>query len=157
LPSRHRVNVGVERTAVAFPCGDVITVPRSVATKQVTTFASVGGGGLATGVLGIGAKLLSWLPRSAAERLVAGGDDGDAGGGRFWVVAEARRDFAEARVVIEGVDVYRTTAVIAAWAAQKIAARGAGPVGVRAPSEVFRADLALQELAAEAGLVVNAP
>jgi short subunit dehydrogenase-like uncharacterized protein len=158
--TRRRINVGGrERDAIALPAGDAITVPRHVATNEVTTYASVTQGALATGALRWAARALALLPTSAAERLApyAGSDD-DPSRTRFWVVAEARRDFAEARVVIAGRDPYRTTAAIAAWAARQVFIRDrSGPLGVRAPSELFRADLALAALAEDAGLVVAGP
>ena len=73
----------------------------------------------------------------------------------FAVVAQARRGFSAAQVVVRGTDQYRTTAGIAAWVAQQLAARTTGPVGMRAPSELFRAPLALREVAAAIGLTVE--
>ena len=58
-------------------------------------------------------------------------------------------------MIVRGNDVYATTAAIAAWAARMLAARGAGPTGMRAPSELFRPDLALQALASEASLTIE--
>jgi len=158
--ARRRVNVGGrERDAIALPTGDAITVPRHVATAEVSTYAVLTRSTLATGALRLTARALSLLPRAAADRLVPYVPaDADSSKSRFWVIADARRDFAEARVVIAGTDPYRTTAAIAAWSARQLAARDrAGPLGVRSPAELFRADLALYALADEAGLLVSSP
>jgi hypothetical protein len=66
-----------------------------------------------------------------------------------------RRGFSAAQITVRGADPYRVTAVTAAWAARKLVARGAGPVGMRAPGELFRAAPALRELAAAAGLTIE--
>ena len=74
---------------------------------------------------------------------------------RFAVVAQARRGFQAAQVVVTGTDLYRASAVIAAWVARALAARASGPVGMRAPSELFRPAAALRELASLGALAVE--
>jgi len=158
--ARRRVNIGGrERDAIALPTGDAITVPRHVATAEVSTYAVLTRSAIAAGALRLTARALALLPRAAADRLVPYVPvDADPSRSRFWVVAEARRDFADARVVVAGSDPYRTTAAIAAWAARQLAARDrAGPLGVRSPSELFRPDLALHALADEANLLIAGP
>jgi hypothetical protein len=59
------------------------------------------------------------------------------------------------QIVVHGNDLYRTTAAITAWSAQRLAERGAGPTGMRAPGELFRAEPALREIARAAGLTIE--
>nr|HEX4318911.1 hypothetical protein [Kofleriaceae bacterium] len=159
----RRVNAGAafggERDAMVFGGGDAITVPRHVAAASVASYVSTTRSAAASGALRFAARALPLLPERARARLVAYADPGaDHTRTRFCVIAEARRAFADARVIVRGVDPYRTTATIAAWAARAIADRGLrGPLGVRSPAEVFRADLALRALASEAGLVIEGP
>ena len=71
------------------------------------------------------------------------------------MIAQAKRGFSSAQVVVRGSDLYRTSAIIAAWIARQLVARSTGPVGMRAPSELFRPEPALREVAEAAGLVVE--
>ena len=57
--------------------------------------------------------------------------------------------------MVRGRDLYRTTAAIAAWTARQLVARPVGPIGMRAPAELFRARQALVELSREAGLTLE--
>ena len=57
--------------------------------------------------------------------------------------------------VFAGEDMYNTSAGIAAWVARALASRSAGPIGMRSPSELFRPELALREVAAAAGLTIE--
>ena len=68
---------------------------------------------------------------------------------------DVRRGFDHAQIVVGGHDIYHTTAVIAAWIACRLAERGAGPIGMRAPGELFRAEPALRAIAAAAALTIE--
>lgn len=156
----RRVNAGPElggeRAAVGHAGGDAITVPRHVAAGLVATYVSTSRRAGAMSALRLLSRALPLVPRAAADLLVPYADPGaDYGRTRFAVVAQARRGFETAQVVVRGADVYRTTARLAAWAARRLAARGAGPVGMCAPGELFRAEPALRELAAAAGLSIE--
>jgi Saccharopine dehydrogenase NADP binding domain len=156
----RRVNAGPalggERAAVAHAGGDAITVPRHVAAGVVATYVSPTRRAGASTALRLVSRALPFLPRAAADLLVPYADPAaDYGRTRFAVVAQARRGFEAVQIVVRGADVHRTTARAAAWAARRLAARGAGPVGMRAPGELFRGEPALRELAAEAGLTIE--
>jgi hypothetical protein len=156
----RRVNAGPElggeRAAIAHAGGDAITVPRHVAAGVVATFLSATRRPAAMSALRLLARALPLVPRAAADLLAPYADpDADHGRTRFAVVAQVRRGFQAAQIVVRGADVYRTTALAAAWAARHLAARGAGPVGMRAPGELFRARPALRELAGAAGLAIE--
>jgi len=45
--------------------------------------------------------------------------------------------------------------VIAAWSACRLAERDAGPIGMRAPGELFRAEPALRAIARAADLTIE--
>ncbi|HEY0991616.1 MAG TPA: hypothetical protein VGD80_31405, partial [Kofleriaceae bacterium] len=81
--------------------------------------------------------------------------DADYSRTRFAVVAQVRRGFASAQSVVRGCDLYRTTAAIAAWFALRLAERGAGPTGMRAPGELVRAEPALRAIARTADLTIE--
>jgi hypothetical protein len=131
-------------------------VPRHIAAGLVATYVSTTRHAGAISALRLLSRALPLMPRAAADLLAPYADpDADYGRTRFAVVAQARRGFEAAQVVVRGADVYRTTALAAAWAARRLAARGAGPVGMRAPGELFRGEPALRELAAAAGLAIE--
>jgi hypothetical protein len=103
------------------------------------------------------ARALPFVPRRATELLApyAFADD-DYARTQFAIVARVTRGFDAAQVVVRGSDIYATTAAIAAWIARALAARTSGPVGMRAPSELFRGEAALREIAANASLTIEA-
>jgi short subunit dehydrogenase-like uncharacterized protein len=156
---RRRVNAGPaaggEREVSSFPGGEVLTLPRHVAARAVQTFVSTTRSTVAATALRLLARAMPLLPRRATDLLApyTPADD-EYARTRFAVVGQARRAFAAAQVVVSGVDLYRTTAVIAAWVARQLVARSDGPVGVRAPTELFRPAQTLRELAHLADLEV---
>jgi hypothetical protein len=157
---RRRINVGREmggeRDVVSFPGGDVITLPRHVATRSVQTYLSTTRSPIATTALRWLARAMPLVPRAATQAMATyTPSDDEYARTRFAVVAQARRGFAAAQVVVRGSDQYRTSAVIAAWVARALLARKAGPVGMRAPSELFRPAAALREVAVSAQLAVE--
>lgn len=158
--TRRRVNAGPamggERDAVSFPGGDVITVPRHIAARSVQTFVSTTRSPAATAALRLLARAMPLVPKRAIDALAPYQPHEDEyARTRFAVIAQARRGFASAQIVASGDDTYRASAGIAAWVARALATRGAGPIGMRAPSELFRPQIALREVAEAIGLVVD--
>jgi short subunit dehydrogenase-like uncharacterized protein len=157
---RRRINAGSamggERDVVSFPGGDVITVPRHVAARAVQTFVSTTRGSIASAALRLVARAMPLVPRRAADLFATySPPEEDYARTHFAVVAQARRGFSAAQVVVTGVDLYRASAVIAAWMARQIAARADGPTGMRAPTELFRPAATLRELASIGALAVE--
>ena len=157
---RRRVNAGPamggERDAVSFPGGDVVTVPRHIAARSVQTFVSTTRSTAATAALRLLARALPLVPKRATDLLAPyQPHEEDYARTRFAVIAQARRGFSAAQVVVSGDDQYRTSAGIAAWIARALAARDTGPIGMRAPSELFRPEPALREVAAAVGLTIE--
>jgi saccharopine dehydrogenase-like NADP-dependent oxidoreductase len=157
---RKRVNAGPEmggeRDAVSFPGGDVITVPRHIAAQSVQTFLSMTRSQVASTALRFLARAMPFVPKRATDLLAAYQPAEDEyARTQFAVVAQARRGFDAAQVVVRGSDQYRVSAGIAAWVAQQLATRTTGPVGMRAPSELFRAPLALRAVADLLGISVE--
>ncbi|HEU0037444.1 MAG TPA: hypothetical protein VFQ53_42830 [Kofleriaceae bacterium] len=156
----HRVNAGPafggERDAIAHPGGDALAIPRHVAANLVASYVSTTRRPALGALLRLGATALSFVPRAAAELLAPyAPSDAELARTRFAIVAQVRRGFSAAQVVVRGADVCRTTAAIVAWTARQLAARGAGPVGMRAPGELFRCEPALRELARAADLTIE--
>lgn len=156
----RRVNAGPtlggERTAVGYAGGEVITVPRHIATNLVTTYLSTTRSAGASAALRLLSRALPLVPRSASALLAPyAAPDTDYGKTTFAIVAQVRRGFSAAQITVRGRDLYRTTAVLAAWSARQLVARAHGPIGMRAPAELFRARPALLELAREAGLTIE--
>lgn len=156
----RRVNAGPalggERSAVAYGAGDVITVPRHIAANVVTTYASTTRSAGAATALRWLARAAPMLPRSASGLLAPYvPPDADYARTKFAVVAQVRRGFAAAQIVVRGHDLYRTTAAIAAWTAQQLVARTSGATGMCAPGELLRAEPALRELAVVCGLTIE--
>jgi hypothetical protein len=157
---RRRINAGIElggdREVVSFPGGDVITIPRHLAANNVQTFVSTSRRTATMTALRLLARAVPFVPKAATDLLAAYEPTADEyARTRFAVIAQARRGFSAAQVVVRGRDLYRTSAIIAAWIARQLVARSTGPVGMRAPSELFRPEPALREVAEAAGLVVE--
>ncbi|MBA3453337.1 MAG: saccharopine dehydrogenase NADP-binding domain-containing protein [Deltaproteobacteria bacterium] len=157
---RRRVNAGPalggERDAHGFAAGDVVTIPRHIAATYVATFLSTTRKTGTQAALRLLARALPFVPRAAGELLAPyAAPDTDYARTQFAVIAQVRRGFAAAQIVIRGRDLYRTTAAIAAWTAGQLATRTAGPSGMRAPAELFRAQPALRELSQIADLSIE--
>lgn len=169
---RRRVAAGAElgdREAASFPSGEVITVPRHVATARVQTFASFERSGWlarATSLLSPALPLISRVMPAGLAAALAEPDAADPqaraaaaitnrAAATYAVIAQARRRAEQATVAVHGRDVYATTAAIVAWAALALAARDRGPCGVLAPSEAFAPRAALAELALAAGMSIT--
>ncbi|HET9625452.1 MAG TPA: hypothetical protein VFP84_28990, partial [Kofleriaceae bacterium] len=160
LGDHRRINAGAafggERDAQLFAAGDPLTVPRHVAAQRVASYLSTTRRAGAATALRLLARALPFVPRRASELLVPYAEPGaDYGRTRFAIIAQARRGFAAAQVTVTGHDLYRTSAVIAAWAARALVARTAGPVGIRAAGELFRAVPALRAIARAADLTIE--
>jgi uncharacterized protein YbjT (DUF2867 family) len=148
--------LGGERDAVAYAGGAVITIPRHVAAQRVATFVSAVRRPAAAAALRVLARAVALLPRTAGDALAPyAAPDTDYGATRLAVVAQVRRGSSSAQVVIHGRDLYRTTAAIAAWSARRLAERGPGPIGMRAPGELFRAAPTLHAIARAADLTIE--
>jgi short subunit dehydrogenase-like uncharacterized protein len=148
--------LGGERDAVGYAGAAVITIPRHVAAQRVATYVSAVRRPAAATALRVLARAVALLPRAASGVLAPyTAPDADYGATRLAVVAVVRRGFASTQVVVHGRDLYRTTAVIAAWSARRLAERGPGPTGMRAPGELFRAEPALHAIARAADLTIE--
>ena len=157
---RRQINAGPamggQRTGVSFPGGDVITVPRHVAAESVQTFVSTTRSAAATTALRLLARAMPLVPKRATDLLAPyQPDEEDYARTRFAVIAQARRGFAAAQIVVGGDDQYRASAGIAAWVARALASRSKGPTGMRAPSELFRPEPALRDVAGTIGLSIE--
>jgi short subunit dehydrogenase-like uncharacterized protein len=158
--ARHTVNAGTalggQRDAISYAASDALTIPRHVSAKLVTTYASTTRRAAAAGAMRLLARALPFVPRAASELLAPyASPDTDYTRTQLAVIAQVRRGFSAAQVVVRGHDMYRTTAAIAAWIARVIATRGAGPTGMLAPGELLRAAPALREIASVAGLTIE--
>jgi hypothetical protein len=122
----------------------------------VQTFVSTTRSAAATSALRLLARAMPLVPKRATDLLAPyQPHEEDYARTRFAVIAQARRGFAAAQVVVSGDDQYRTSAGIAAWVARALLTRGAGPIGMRAPSELFRAEPALRAVADTVGLTIE--
>ena len=157
---RRRINAGLamggERDVTSFPGGEVITIPRHLATRAVQTFVSTTRHKFAGAALRLLARAMPLIPKHATALLVPyTPKDHEYERTRFAIVAQVRRGFEAAQIVVGGGDQYLTSAVIAAWVARHLAARTSGPTGMRAPSELFRPAPALREIAVAAELTLE--
>ncbi|MFT3700635.1 MAG: saccharopine dehydrogenase NADP-binding domain-containing protein [Kofleriaceae bacterium] len=157
---RRTINAGLdmggEREVVSFPGGDVITIPRHIDAQKIQTFASTSRSRATTTALRLIARAVPFLPKRATEALGTYEPRADEyAQTKFAIIAQARRGFSSAQVTVRGSDMYTVSAIISAWIARQLVARSTGPVGMRAPTELFRAEPALREVAEAAGLVVE--
>lgn len=156
---RRRVNAGLvlggERDAVSYAACDVLCVPRHLAVDHVASYVSTTRSSGAARALGLLARALPLVPRAASELLAPYADpSADYERTQLAVVAQVRRGFSAAQIVVRGRDLYESTAAIVAWCAQALATRGAGVTGMRTPAELFRTS-ALREIATWAELVIE--
>jgi len=157
---KRRINAGPamggERDVIAHPAGDPITIPRHLSANLVASYVSTTrdpASGLMLRLLSTAASL---LPKTTQHVLAPfAPPEADLARATFAVVAQVRRGFSAAQVIVRGRDVYTTTAAITAWCARALAARGAGPTGMRSPAELFRPVPALRALADAAELVLE--
>ncbi len=149
---RKHVNAGTEmggvRDCASFPGGDVVTVPRHINALHVQTYVSTTRNSVASTALRLFARALPLVPKRATDLLAPyQPTDDEYARTKFAVIAQARRGFSAAQVVMRSEDQYRASAGIAAWIARELVQRATGPIGMRAPSEVFRAEPALRAVA----------
>lgn len=148
--------LGGPRDAIALPAGDAITIPRHLAAQLVATYASTTRRAAAAGAMRLLARALPFVPRAAKGLLAPyASPDTDYTRTQLAVIAQVRRGFSAAQIVVSGNDLYRTTAAIAAYVARAIVTRGSGPLGMLAPGELLRAAPALREIASVAGLAIE--
>ena len=157
---KKRVNVGRdfggERDCVSFPGGDVMTVPRHVAEQRVQTFVSTTRSAAAATAMRWLSRAMPLVPKRATALLAAyTPPDEEFARTSFAIVAQVRRGFSAAQVVVRGHDLYQTSASIIAWACRALVTRDVGPIGIRSPAELFRPEPALTELATVAGLDIE--
>src|SRR6185436_4501757 len=102
----HRpINAGAElggpRDAIGYAGGDPITIPRHVAAHRIASYVSTTRSPGAAAALRLLSRALPLVPRRAGELLVPY-TEGDAGyeRTRFAVVAQVRRGFASAQIVV---------------------------------------------------------
>jgi hypothetical protein len=156
----RRVNAGAgfggEREVQAFAAGDPLTIPRHVAALRVASYLSTTRRARTATAIRLLSRALPFVPHRVSELLEPYAEPGaDYGRTQLAIIAQVRRGFAAAQVSVTGHDLYRTTAVIAAWCAQRLVERAAGPVGIRAPGELFRATPALRAIASAADLTIE--
>jgi hypothetical protein len=159
------------RIALSFPSPEVITVPRHSPAKQVQTFMSLGqdnpftrAASMVAPVLApvltplLGSLLRTSLGAIAEStiRAAEGKRPADGEVARFAIVAEATAGSQVARCAVAGEDIYRVSASIACLAAERLQNEGELG-GVLAPSELFPAVLALEEIAGQHSLFIELP
>jgi len=160
-PGDHRrINAGPalggEREAQAFAGGDALTIPRHVAARLVATYLSATRRAGAAAALRLLSRALPFVPPRARELLVPYElPEAGLAHTRLAVIARAQRGFATVQIAVHGRDLYRTTAAITAWCACRLAERITGPIGMRAPGELFRAEPALRAIAHAADLTIE--
>jgi hypothetical protein len=160
--------LGGERPAMSFPSGEVITVPRRVASRRVQTFVSLTRSRWLGTLARAATRLAPALARAGAGGIVEDALAGVAGAAagaavpadtRFAVIARARRRFTVAQVRVCGADPDALTAAIVADAAidlSRLAAHAPARVGACTPSELWDPQARLEAIAARAGLVIEA-
>lgn len=151
---RRRVRLGGrERSAVSFPAGEVLTVPRHVEVREVSGWMIVGRG--RARLLGAVAPAIPVLVRAVRplldrrlDRADEGPDDDARRRSRFTIVVEAvGGDGERRRLAIQGADPYGLTAVIAVGVAARLLRREA-PAGVIPPASAVEPRSFLDGLAA---------
>ena len=155
------------REAVRFPSGEVVTVPRYLATRRVETYLAWGDGSpvarvaaRAAGLVGPLLPVLAASPLGALVRARAGAapppDAAERSASRFAIVAEASHRFHRSRVSLSGSDLYGISVDIIAEGVRHLTGAAARPPsGVLAPSELMDPVEALAELVGEGRLAME--
>jgi short subunit dehydrogenase-like uncharacterized protein len=151
------------RSALLFPSGEVITVPRHQRSARVETYLALGEflagpagqsalGGAGRLLLSGGARLLgSFLPALLASQWAARLRDHlaerptaptpeERRATRFSVMAEAARGFTRERVALSGRDIYQTSAELAVLGVRALLRRRPEQIGVLTPGQLVDAD-----------------
>ncbi len=144
LPSGKKV------TAVSFPGGEVIQVPRHVRTRAVIPLMAVGTG--AVYLLDLGLPLLRALMATPARRLILraiesgsmGPTEAERAGNHFTIVCEARRDEDRRAVIVQGHDPYGLTAVVAVALAGYLLKVEPRDVGALSPAMIAGAEAIIE-------------
>jgi len=159
------------RTALSFPSPEVVTVPRHSPAKRVQTYMSLGednaltrAASMAAPILApvftplLGSLLRTGLGAIAEATIRSTQSPGQASEqvARFAIVAEATCGTQVRRCAVAGEDIYRVSASIACLAAERLQYEGELG-GVLAPSELFPAQLALEEIAQKHQLFIELP
>jgi hypothetical protein len=144
---------GGTREAIAYAGGSPLTLPRHLAVKKVATFASTTR--RASGLMRLVASALPLVPRAAGVLAAYAPPDADYARTKFAVVAQLRRGYDAAQVVVHGQDLYATTAAITAGLAIHVLDGGERHVGMRAAGELVDARQALTALGERVGLTVE--
>lgn len=148
--------MGGEREVLSFPGGDVITIPRHIASQSVQTFVSTSRRPAATTALRLLARAIPVVPKRISDVLAPYVPEReDYARTHFAVVARAQRGSSTAQVTVRGADMYRVSAAVTVWIARQLLGRTTGPVGMRAASEVFHPQPALLQVAQTANLTVE--
>jgi short subunit dehydrogenase-like uncharacterized protein len=141
-----------EQPVVAYPGGEVVTVPRHVDVRSIrlrwtaSTFAPHPALGRVVPLTMplVGALLASPLGDlldAGVDRLPEGPAEDARRASRWTIVAEAAgADGSRGRAVVSGGDLYGITAVIAVRAAELVAAADFSGAGVLAPAQAFDAE-----------------
>jgi len=132
------------RSAISFPSGEVITVPRHVSTRRVQTYISLPPGPMSMLASRAG-RFVGPLVRSPLGDVLRRRVDkappeptmGQRGVNDFAVTATATRGFDSAHVAVSGTDVYGMTAQVVALGVEQLLAGKQRGAGVLAPAEAF--------------------
>ena len=156
-----------EQPAIAFPLGDVITLPRHLSAARIQTYIALAGLGPLGPWLARASRFFGpvvslalrspwavqarpWLDEWLAGSSLAIGAAADLfvpTEPRVVVTAVVRRGFLGQRVLLTADDPYHTSAALVAWAAARLLSADHIPPGVRAPGEIFAPRAALDALA----------
>ncbi|MCS6803574.1 MAG: saccharopine dehydrogenase NADP-binding domain-containing protein [Acidobacteriota bacterium] len=141
---------GRKLTAVSFPGGEAILVPRHVRTQAVIPMMALEA--TTTALLGIGLPLLRAAMKTPMQRWLLGRIEAGAVGptdeerknSRFTVVCEASRGEDRHAVIVQGRDPYGLTATIAVAAASHLLRHGAAETGALSPAMIAGPELIVE-------------
>ncbi|HET6611870.1 MAG TPA: saccharopine dehydrogenase NADP-binding domain-containing protein [Kofleriaceae bacterium] len=153
------------REAVSFASGEVITVPRHIATRRAQAYVTYGAPSSAVrwaqralSAFGPAIAPIARSPvgdriRDSLGQIRRAPDESARRASRFAVVAECHRGFARTRVAVCGADPYGLSSRIIALGVTALA--GDHGAGVLAPADIVDAGSALATLARDADLRIE--
>lgn len=134
------------RVCLAVGGGEVISVPRHVRTRAVSTFMSLGQSRLAVkaGAAMLGAVMKTPLRGLIFNRIdaqAAGPDEAERARTMFTIICEARAGERRQRVIITGRDPYGLSAIIVAETATRLVAADKDVAGATSAARAFGAEM----------------
>lgn len=137
--------------AVSFPSGEIASVPLHIRTRTVTTLMALPatfalGAPLVAPMLPALTRLANPLLKRLVERLPEGPSDEQRSATTYVISVRLKQGNRTQQAIVQGSDMYATTAAVMAYAAQRFIEERGLTAGVVAPTQIFSPEAFFQEM-----------